>query len=777
MKTISILFSLFAMTTATYAAMPVKTAKSADSPMRHNEAQLTFSKGKLEAGALVESNGDLQAGFTILGAESGQQTVWSENFDGGSEGWTLNNAESFSWELKQDSKHPFTEIDSEDTQSLFIEGVYRYASRGTASAISPAIEIPNNATFTGYIGYSYNLTEDLEGYYATMTIFASENGEEWTRLWSSLDDSENPVWRWHQFSIDLTAYAGKTVQFKFEYGNSEAYDNGGYMADYIIDGLQISTATEVTSIDVMTGETVKFADASEGNVTSWQWSFPGGTPSESTEQYPEVYYTRDGSYDVSLTVGDGTGTSTKTITGFVNVTGVAPTAKILPPATFRYNETRLPMIAPFASVQYHDASAGFPTDWGWVFTGVSEEPNATTTSTEENPEVSYAYQHKQAVGLTVSNGHGSSSDMIEISAEYEGFITNLQPGDKLYTFDLDDGYGEFPGTNYLEITEYAEKFSKPSVPISIEGVTVYFTQYQAEELLDQLASIKVALCKSENGLPGEQIDFASWDAFELDMPQGNTLVGTDFEFSKPATIDDEFFIVVSGIPEKNETCTISFATAVFRGQGNTAYFKQRGEWKAASDYFPAGSNHTSYAIMPYVAHHVMGPLSDAEITVGPKAGEATFEIFSYFGYQTPIECDADWCRVTSEPNGLTVDNIVVAYDELPESVASRTATLTLTDGASSITLKLTQDRISSVTVIEEQAAKVYPTIFDSRLNVVLPDDTQSVEIIGIAGNSVYKTTTDGQQTLTVDGSQLAPGAYIVRIGTTSKPVMLKAIKR
>ena len=149
MKTISILFSLFAMTAATYAAMPVKTAKSADSPMRHNEAQLTFSKGKLEAGALVESNGDLQAGFTILGAESGQQTVWSENFDGGSEGWTLNNADSFSWELKQDSGHPFTEIDSEDTQSLFIEGVYRYASRGTASAISPAIEIPNNATFTG----------------------------------------------------------------------------------------------------------------------------------------------------------------------------------------------------------------------------------------------------------------------------------------------------------------------------------------------------------------------------------------------------------------------------------------------------------------------------------------------------------------------------------------------------------------------------------------------------------------------------------------------------
>ena len=42
MKTISILFSLFAMTATANAAMPVKTAKSAGSPMRHNEEQLTF---------------------------------------------------------------------------------------------------------------------------------------------------------------------------------------------------------------------------------------------------------------------------------------------------------------------------------------------------------------------------------------------------------------------------------------------------------------------------------------------------------------------------------------------------------------------------------------------------------------------------------------------------------------------------------------------------------------------------------------------------------------
>ena len=734
-----------------------------------------FSKSKLDTRYLAGSTGGLQAGFTVIGSESGQETVWGEDFEASEaeNRWTLNNADSFSWEFKKmDGNYSFTGIDPNDTQSLFIEGHYRYANRGTASAISPEITIPQNATFTGYVGYSYNFVED-----ATMTIFASDDGEEWQQLWSCLEDAEDRTWHWHKFSIDMTAYSGKTVRIKFEYGNTEASDNAGYMGDYAIDGLEIVAATDVTGIDVMTGETVRFADTSTGNPTAWEWKFPGGTPSESTEQYPTVYYTRDGKYDVTLTVSDGTGTSTTTKTGFVTVTGIAPTAKIMPPATFRYNVTRLPMVAPLAPVEFRDASEGFPTDWQWTFTGTSDDAGTVEESTEENPTVNYMFQHEQTVALTVGNEHGSSSDEIQVSAEYEGFINNLQPGDNLHTFDLGDGYGEFPGTNYLKITEYAEKFSKPSRPVFISGVTVYFTQYSAVEVIDQIANIKVALCKSENGLPGEQIDFASWSAFELNMPQGSILVGTDFEFSKPAIVDDEFFTVVSGIPEKNETCTISFATAQFRGEGNTAYFKQDGVWKAASDYFPAGSNHTSYAISPYIAHSVMAPLSADNITVGPQKGEASFEIFSLFGYQTPVECDSEWCRVVNEPNGMTVDNITVGYDDLPAGITTRTATLTLTDGASTLALKLTQDKNSATAAVERPEARLYPSVFDTELNIVLPDNARTVEIISVSGNIVHKEAVDGRTAMTVDGSQFAPGVYIVRIVTESSAIILKAAKQ
>lgn len=58
--------------------------------------------------------------------------------------------------------------------------------------------------------------------------------------------------------------------------------------------------------------TVHFMDNSFGNITSWNWSFPGGNPATSTEQNPTVFYAAPGVYDVTLTVSDGTNSNTYT---------------------------------------------------------------------------------------------------------------------------------------------------------------------------------------------------------------------------------------------------------------------------------------------------------------------------------------------------------------------------------------------------------------------------------------------------------------------------------
>lgn len=65
---------------------------------------------------------------------------------------------------------------------------------------------------------------------------------------------------------------------------------------------------------------IDFTDLTLYNPTSWQWTFEGGTPSESTEQNPEgIVYSTPGSYDVSLTVVNNTGSDDTTKIGYITV--------------------------------------------------------------------------------------------------------------------------------------------------------------------------------------------------------------------------------------------------------------------------------------------------------------------------------------------------------------------------------------------------------------------------------------------------------------------------
>ncbi len=76
-----------------------------------------------------------------------------------------------------------------------------------------------------------------------------------------------------------------------------------------------------TSIYV--GQTVNFIDQSGdgGNaITTWQWSFPGGTPASFTGQTPPaITYAAIGQYDVTLTVTNAQSTQSKTRVQYVNV--------------------------------------------------------------------------------------------------------------------------------------------------------------------------------------------------------------------------------------------------------------------------------------------------------------------------------------------------------------------------------------------------------------------------------------------------------------------------
>ncbi|MBI3509408.1 MAG: T9SS type A sorting domain-containing protein [Bacteroidetes bacterium] len=71
---------------------------------------------------------------------------------------------------------------------------------------------------------------------------------------------------------------------------------------------------------VCAGGSITFTDISwNGHPTGWLWSFPGGTPSTSTDSIPIVQYNTPGVYSVTLTATNATGSNTVTRTNLIYV--------------------------------------------------------------------------------------------------------------------------------------------------------------------------------------------------------------------------------------------------------------------------------------------------------------------------------------------------------------------------------------------------------------------------------------------------------------------------
>lgn len=722
---------------------------------------------------------DSRPGFTA-DVPAAHAATWTENFDGGSlKAWTVDPTQNVKWSVKSTfgTNHSFGDINPDDLNSLYVEGPYQVFKREISSVTSSKIDVPVNGALQGYVGYSLNYDDQCR-----LVISVSDDDFETSaEVWNSKDGGGVKTWEWKQFKADLSQWAGKSVAIRLTYSwgsSDETFKTGGYMGDFYIDDLRMTGLAPVDGVDVTTGELIRFVSLVEG-ADSYKWTLPGAVPSESTVAAPEVYYTADGTYDVTFEAVVGGETVSSTIPAFVTVTGTEPVAKILPPATFRYYPTGSYMVAPLGDVTFSDASAGFPTERHWIFGGINADDSEALTELEgEAPTVNYMFRHEWPVGLAVGNEHGASNDIITVSAEYDGAISNFNvKEDRATNFDMGD-WGVFPGSNTHKITRYAERFSCPSRPMRVVGCSVFFTESPSEVPITENNSIGVYLYTSENGLPGKMLDCWWWTVIDLDRPTaGGDIVGTWFEFPEVPVVDDEFFIVIDGIPELSETCKVSFAMAGFRNSGNTALMEIDGKWKEVDEYFGAG-HCTSYLVQPVIAHSVMTslPVGNDEIRFSNAGGRQSHQFFSILGYEDPIVSDADWCRVVSEFNGTTVNDIEIECDPLTGTV-DRTAKLTLTDGVCTHVLTVVQSASSGVGEIlpdSETSVEVAPAVFSDRFTVSYPEGSSMIQVVDLAGRLVYSAPiAAGTTAASVDASTWASGLYIILVDD----IPVKAAKR
>lgn len=655
----------------------------------------------------ASANG-LTADFSVQNGVS-QETVWAENFDTGSLAeWVQDNGEgnNVTFTLKQPSgDKAFTGIDPDDKASLHIDGPYNVTKRTIGTITGKEIAVPANAQL-----HFYTYFDPMWNEYATLGISVStDDFATQDELWNSASVTEKGS-SWRKADLDMSGYAGKTVKLRLTYGpgTNDGFNVGGYLGDFYVDGISLTGVNTVDQIAVKTGEEIQFTDLTAGSPTSWQWSFPGGTPEMSEEQNPKVYYTKPGNYDVTLKVADAEGEDVVTKTSFVSVEGQEPVAGMTLPAEFRELSTRMHMVAPLAKVHYADASTGYPDKFSWAIYSEYELKNSTSPIftpkeifTTKDVDFSHEKINKWYVTHIAQNETGYNFTDDSVQVQFDGYITNFEPGDG-YQTNFTDGELTLPGANKLGITAWAEKFSKPSTPMLLTGMYVNFTKAAAEELTDQIANVSFSLYSSKDGKPDQKIDLLdTWTVTELNYALTNNEGVVEMQLSKEYVINDEFFVVIDGLPEKNEGTECAFAMAPMRDHGNTAYMLKNGEWRPFTGYFQAApGGQTSLAVFPVVRHSSMvsAKVSDkGEVTVdsdtlfvGKDAGIATKTIFSHLGWKTATS-DAQWCKVVSEPGEYTADELQIECASLPDALEKREAAITVSDGVGEMKIIVVQE--------------------------------------------------------------------------------------
>lgn len=682
----------------------------------------------------------LTADFSVQDSVS-HVTVWSENFDSDERdakgnltlsGWTIDQGEGSVVTFTKKKSDDYSDIDPDDVYSLYIDGPYQVYKRTKASATSPAISVPTNGQLHAYVRMAPIWNE-----YVTLALQVSaDNFETMTEVWNSKSITEGKA-RWVPVKADLAAFAGQTARIRLFWGpgTNDTFNTGGYMGDFYVDGLSVTGVGGIDQVSVKTGESIQFADLTTGGVaTSWQWTFPGGTPATSTEQHPVVYYTEAGTYDVTLRVSDAEGSDEVTKTAFVSVEAQMPIAGVQFPADFRtMAQPRMRMVAPLAPVEYKDASEGYPTDFTWTM--YTPYDLANSSSLIFTPDTIFmtrdvTYRHntldKCYVLHTAQNSEGYTFVDDSVQVQFQGYVSNFQPADA-YLTNFEDGELTLPGANKMGITAWAERISKPSVPAVLEAMYVGFTKASASELTDQISSVSFSLYTSEDGLPGKPIELLdSWTLSELNYAMGANAGMVTIELGRRIVIDQEVFLVIDGIPEKNDGMECAIGIAPMRTYGNTAFMLNKGKWRPFTGYFQAApGGQTSLAVFPYLNHAVLVPAQIDErggITMGSDttmvaavAGETDVLVFANQGVYKYLGSDADWCRITGKPGEYTVDSVHVEYDAMPDGVAWRDAVITVTDSVQTLRLVVRQSREVVPSAIQSHTA--VPAVLTQRYDL------------------------------------------------------------
>lgn len=172
------------------------------------------------------------------GDDSSLGTIFTENFDGGSNGFTLQNVTipselSYVWKVGNYNNNSYLNA------SAFANS----ASHATeAWAVSPAIDLTDSHKAVLTFRHAINKLSDVSTMKDMMTVWASTDysNDVKTATWTKLTVPTYPAgtsWTWVESGdIDLAAYCGKKVTIAFKYTSTDTNSGGWEVDDFTVKG-------------------------------------------------------------------------------------------------------------------------------------------------------------------------------------------------------------------------------------------------------------------------------------------------------------------------------------------------------------------------------------------------------------------------------------------------------------------------------------------------------------------------------------------------------------
>lgn len=271
-------------------------------------------------------------------------TIFSEDFEGGNltgNGWSIINPDGLNtWQIYTVSGNtpgskaagvnifnnqanastidglisPSINLSSYTSVQLDFEHAHRRRVTNIRDSLWVSVSTDGGSSWTSLL----RAGEDGTGSFATNSVLTSNFSPTSANDWCFIDNSPGC------FNLNLSAYDGKPdVRIRFEVQN-----NGGN--NIYIDNIKMTGVCSIIAMppvanfsanetEICEGHSTSFNDLSTNVPTSYQWSFPGGTPSSSTLLSPTITYNTPGIYNVSLQATNGAGSDIITLNNYIEV--------------------------------------------------------------------------------------------------------------------------------------------------------------------------------------------------------------------------------------------------------------------------------------------------------------------------------------------------------------------------------------------------------------------------------------------------------------------------